>query len=146
LIMDDSNYDTLRYEVADGIAKIVFDRPPANLIDRQSTLEYHAALLRADADPEARVIVVSGAGRGLSGGVDLNFLESFDAAQMKDFLQLFYVETLRIVRGLRKPIIAAVQPRTMRISLTRVYPISRPRRECTSGSCKNCSGACAPPS
>ena len=106
--MNDKHYHSLRYEVANHVARIVLDRPPANLIDQESTLEYHAALKAADIDPEVRVIVLSGAGKGLSGGVDLNYLESFGAAEMKNFLRLFYVETLNVVRNLTKPIIAAV--------------------------------------
>ena len=106
--MNDSRYKTLRYEVDQQIAEIIFDRPPANLIDRVSTLEYHAALKAAAADPDIRVVLISGSGKGLSGGVDLTYLQSFGAAEMEDFLRLFYVETLRVVRGLGKPIIAAV--------------------------------------
>ncbi len=106
--MSSTDFQTLRYETDDHIAEIILDRPPANLIDRDSTLEYHAALKMADADPQVRVVLLSGAGRGLSGGVDLGYLESFGSAEMKDFLTLFYVETLRIVRGMGKPIIAAV--------------------------------------
>ena len=106
--MNHKHYHSLRYEVANHVARIVLDRPPANLIDRESTLEYHAALKAADIDPEVRVIVLSGAGKGLSGRVDLNYLESFGAAEMKNFLRLFYVETLNVVRNLTKPIIAAV--------------------------------------
>lgn len=106
--MPGSSYETLRYEVNSGIAEIILDRPPLNLIDRDSTLEYHAALKIADADSDVRVIIISGAGKGLSGGVDLKYLEKFESADMRDFLHLFYVETLQIIRGLNKPIIAAV--------------------------------------
>ena len=106
--MSSTDFQTLRYEINGHIAEIILDRAPANLIDRESTLEYHAALKMADADPQVRVVLLSGAGRGLSGGVDLGYLESFGSAEMKDFLTLFYVETLRIVRGMGKPIIAAV--------------------------------------
>jgi enoyl-CoA hydratase len=55
-----------------------------------------------------RTIILTGAGNGLSGGVNLNYLESFGSEEMKDFLRLFYVETMRLVRSLDKPIIAAV--------------------------------------
>ncbi len=102
------SYQTLKYSVADSIANIILNRPPLNLIDRELTEEYHAALARADADPMVKVIVLSGEGKGLSAGVDLNYLESFDSIQMKEFLRLFYVDTLNIVRSLSKPIIAAV--------------------------------------
>ncbi len=106
--MTDSSYTTLHYEVADNIAKITLDRPPANLIDRTLTEEYHAALRRAEADPEVRVIILSGKGPGLSAGVDLKFVENFNSRQMQEFLSLFYVETMRLVRSLSKPLIGAV--------------------------------------
>ena len=106
--MPESIYQNLRYEVEDQIAKITLDRPPANLINLEMTQEYHAALRKADVDPEVRVIILSGAGDGLSGGVDLKYLEVFDSAQMKEYLSLFYVGTMKLVRSLSKPIIAAV--------------------------------------
>ena len=91
-----------------GVRTITLDRPPVNLIDREMTLEYHAALRAADADVAVKVIVLNGAGRGLSGGVDLKYMESFSAAEMRDFLRLFYIETFNICRSLSKPIIASV--------------------------------------
>ena len=104
----ESAFETLHYTLEENIALITLDRPPANLIDRQLTLEYHSALHRANSDPKVRTIILTGAGNGLSGGVNLNYLESFGSEEMKDFLRLFYVETMRLVRSLDKPIIAAV--------------------------------------
>jgi len=106
--MTAETFQTLLYRVDEHIAEIVLNLPPLNLIDRELTLEYHRALRAAEADPEVRVIILSGMGRGLSGGVNLHFLESFGAAEMKDFLRLFYVDTLKLVRSLSKPIIASV--------------------------------------
>ena len=106
--MSESNYQNLRYEVEDQIAKITLDRPPANLINLEMTQEYHSALRKADVDPDVRVIILTGAGDGLSGGVDLKYLEVFDSVQMKEYLSLFYVGTMTLVRSLSKPIIAAV--------------------------------------
>ena len=106
--MNGASYETLRVEVENNIAEIILDRPPANLIDRKSTLEYHAALKVVDADPNVRVIILSGAGKGLSGGIDLKYLESFGSDEMKDFLRLFYLETMALTRSLQKPILAAV--------------------------------------
>ncbi|MEM9357935.1 MAG: enoyl-CoA hydratase-related protein [Pseudomonadota bacterium] len=98
----------IRYSVSDGIASITIDNPPLNLLDRQVTLEYFKALERADADPDVRVIVLSGAGKGLSAGVDIRMMETFNSSDMKQFLSLFYVEMVKRVRALSKPIIAAV--------------------------------------
>jgi enoyl-CoA hydratase/carnithine racemase len=104
-----AEFKLIRYHCHDGIAEIILDRPPLNLIDREITLEYFAALETADTDPAVRVIVLSGAGKGLSAGVDLKWLEQFDAADMRAFLRLFYVEAIKRTRALKKPIIAMVQ-------------------------------------
>lgn len=53
----DSNYKTLNYSVASGIARIELDKPPLNLIDEESALEYHSALRAADADENAKVLI-----------------------------------------------------------------------------------------
>ena len=106
--MPDSNYQTLNYSVENQIAKITLDCPPANLINREMTLDYHHALERAGTDPEVRVIILSGSGNGLSGGVDLKYIENFNSDEMMEFLELFYIQTMKITRALSKPIIAAV--------------------------------------
>jgi len=102
-------YSGLRYRVAEGIAHIVLDRPPLNLIDEALTREYHHALQQAEADPDCRVIILSGSGKGLSGGLDIKFVEAFEQEEMEKFLRLFYVDTLAICRSLSKPLITMVQ-------------------------------------
>jgi enoyl-CoA hydratase/carnithine racemase len=65
----------VRYDVSDGIAFITLNRP-----DRLNALipgmgeVYTDLLRRADADPEVRAIVVTGAGRGFCSGADLGVL------------------------------------------------------------------------
>lgn len=102
------DFKLLHYETDDHIARIILDSPPMNLIDPEMSREYLAALALAEKDPEVRVIVLSGAGRGLSGGVNLKILEGYDAAEMKEFLSVFYVKMIREVRALSKPIMASV--------------------------------------
>lgn len=106
--MTDTSFKALNYRVISGIARIELDKPPLNLIDEESALEYHRALEKADADESVRVVILSGTGKGLSAGVDLKYLMQFESMDMEKFLRLFYVETLNIVRGLSKPIIAEV--------------------------------------
>ena len=103
-----SDFKTLDYVVTGSRAEIVLNRPPLNLIDYDLTYDYLAALDLADNDPNVKVIILRGEGRGLSGGVDIRFLEKFGAAEMKEFLSLFYVKTVERVRSLQKPIIAVV--------------------------------------
>ena len=106
--MTSNDFKTLNYSVDSEIATITLANPPLNLINEDSTREYHRALKLADENSSVKVIILMGAGKGLSAGLDLKFLDGFDSAAMEKFLRLFYVETLKIVRGLSKPIIAAV--------------------------------------
>ena len=107
--MCESPYSALRYRIAEGIAHIVLDRPPLNLIDEVLTREYHDALQRSEASTDCRVIILSGSGRGLSGGLDIKFVEAFGQEKMEQFLRLFYIDTLAICRSLSKPLITMVQ-------------------------------------
>ena len=58
LAMNTLSYETLLYTVEDGIAEIRLNRPPLNLLDELSTLEYHRALAVADADPEVSFMLI----------------------------------------------------------------------------------------
>jgi enoyl-CoA hydratase/carnithine racemase len=106
--MVEAEFTTLKYKVNDHIATICLDRPPANLIDHKLVTEYFEALALADNDPEVRVIVLCGAGKGLSAGVDMNILASFGTTEMKQFLEYFYLGTVQRIRALSKPILASV--------------------------------------
>ena len=87
--MCESPYNALRYRVAEELAHIVLDRPPLSLIDEVLTREYNDALKRAEASADCRVIILSGNGRGLSGGLDIKFVEAFGQEKMEQFLRLF---------------------------------------------------------
>lgn len=101
-------YQFIRYSADAGIAEIVLDRPPLNLIHRDMALEYFDALEAADSAADVRVVVLSGAGKGLSGGMDLKHAKEFGADAMHDFLRVFYVEQMRRCRAMSKPMIAMV--------------------------------------
>ena len=101
-------YEFIRYSVTDGIAEITLDRPPLNLIHADMAKEYFDALETADNDTDVRVVVLSGAGKGLSGGMDLKHAKEFGAEAMHDFLRVFYVEQMQRCRAMTKPMIAKV--------------------------------------
>jgi enoyl-CoA hydratase/carnithine racemase len=66
-------YQTIRYEVCDGIATITFDRPDKlNAYTPEMGDETVAAFGRARDDDEARVVILTGAGRAFCAGVDLD--------------------------------------------------------------------------
>jgi enoyl-CoA hydratase len=60
------------YEAADGVARITLDRPErGNGINRALIVELERCVERADLDPEVRVLVLAGNGKGFCGGYDL---------------------------------------------------------------------------
>ena len=66
-------YTTIRYGVADGVAKIVLARPEKlNAITAAMHAELRDALDAAEADGTARCLVITGEGRGFSSGQDLS--------------------------------------------------------------------------
>src|SRR6478752_2239951 len=99
----------VRYEVADGIARIVLDRPPVNALSLDMVTAVVAALRRAAADQEARaVVLMSAIARRFSAGLDLGILLGKPVATLRQFLQELYVGLHDAQYNLGKPSIAAV--------------------------------------
>lgn len=75
------SYSHILYEVADRIATITLNRPDRlNAWTGTMAAEVNAALTAADADPEVRAIILTGAGRGFCSGADMNDLADIGAA------------------------------------------------------------------
>jgi len=118
------DYGELLYEVkGDHIALITLNRPDVmNALSHKTHQELEEALYRADDDPDTRVIVLTGAGRGFCSGDDVQsiFLGSTasgkpeDAAQRYRNSQLGYLQEDRMKGGgepllrINTPTIAAV--------------------------------------
>ena len=65
-------YETILYEKRGPVVTLTLNRPETiNAINPQMTAELHGALDEADADAEARAIILTGAGRGFSAGFDI---------------------------------------------------------------------------
>ena len=70
------DYQEILYEVAEGIAKIVINRPDAlNALTPNLLSELRSAVEEAGKDRRVGVIVLTGAGRAFCAGVDLKALE-----------------------------------------------------------------------
>ncbi|MBI3286241.1 MAG: enoyl-CoA hydratase/isomerase family protein [Burkholderiales bacterium] len=105
-----TEYKTVLYEKADGVAIITMNRPDAlnafNALLRQDLL---AAIQRADADHETRAILLTGAGRAFCVGADLK--ESYNPPHetIEEQIMLEYKPILDLISGSNKPVIAAVR-------------------------------------
>ena len=70
--MQTKSFETLLYEIADDIATITLNRPAKlNAYTPQMGHEIVAAMRRADADPDVRVVLLTGAGRAFCAGADI---------------------------------------------------------------------------
>ena len=68
-----TSYETIAYEVADGIATITMDRPEQlNALDSTMERELLYVWDQVDADDDVRAVVVTGRGRAFCAGFDLS--------------------------------------------------------------------------
>ena len=106
-------YECLIYEVKDGIATLTLNRPDRlNALGGSLRDDLHAAVTRSAADPEVRVMVITGAGKGFCSGGDVKAMGEAKAGQRERPLVEKIApgrdRTLLAMREAPQPIIAAV--------------------------------------
>ncbi len=102
-------YKTLLFDLQDGIATVTLNRPEVlNAVNMDMRHDFTALAERLFFDPEIRVVVFTGAGRGFSSGGDISHFE-------KDWLTPeFRANSRRLTKffddleALEKPVIAAI--------------------------------------
>lgn len=102
-------YDTVLVEKSDDhVGTITLNRPEhLNTFSSVMAFELDQALLELDNDPDLRVILIKGAGRGFSAGIDVN--EMFGKTTMEHREWVHNMEKpLITVTELKKPVIAQV--------------------------------------
>ena len=116
-----TTYRTIEYAVADRVATVTLARPDRlNAWTGRMHTEYRAAVAAAEADPDVRVLVVTGKGRGFCAGADSAALDghlekgAYDPGIREPLAEPGYgVRTefdhaFAFHYGLRLPVIAAV--------------------------------------
>ena len=106
--------DTIRYELTDGVATITLNRPDTlNAFNDEMLGGLGASLKAAGRDPDARCIVITGAGRAFSAGQDLAAVRARGEAEgggmsFREHLEKTYNRIIHSIRTLEKPVIGAV--------------------------------------
>jgi 2-(1,2-epoxy-1,2-dihydrophenyl)acetyl-CoA isomerase len=99
-------------DLSDGVLGITLNRPDRlNALTEPMHLALRAAIQRAHDDPGVRAVLLTGAGRGFCAGQDLGDRDPRRMDGPPDLghtLDTFYNPTLRLIRALEKPVIAAV--------------------------------------
>ena len=91
------------YEVRGGVAVITLNNPPVNGLSIATRSAVAAGIDRAEADGSVTAVVITGAGKALSGGADIREFGTPKALAEPNLNSL-----VRLVEGCRKPVVAAI--------------------------------------
>jgi 3-hydroxyacyl-CoA dehydrogenase len=96
------------YQLSNDLCVLRLDCPPVNAISLPALAELRAAVRRANSDPQARAIVITGAASHFSAGADLADFQAIrsgdDAVRMAATFQEAYQE----IEDSAKPVVAAL--------------------------------------
>lgn len=100
-------YENILYEVKDGVAKIVINRPPYNVLDIPTMREINEALMDVKArEKELKVLLITSSGeKAFSTGVDV---KDHTPEKMDEMIDVFH-RIFRIMATLEIPTVAAVR-------------------------------------
>ena len=105
------SYETLLYDVADGVATITFNRPDAaNAMSPLCAKELNDVSLEVEGDVSVRAVIVTGAGKMFCAGGDLGAFHAAGDGARKLLLQMtgdLHLGLSRLARN-NAPVIAAV--------------------------------------
>jgi 2-(1,2-epoxy-1,2-dihydrophenyl)acetyl-CoA isomerase len=105
-------YEHIKVEFDDGVVTLTLNRPEKlNAFAGHMRRDLAEALEHASSDPEARVVVLTGAGRAFSTGADVGRMnELMEDGDVEEFKRLLGAgrRVLTAIRQMLKPVVAAV--------------------------------------
>ncbi|WBU57684.1 2-(1,2-epoxy-1,2-dihydrophenyl)acetyl-CoA isomerase PaaG [Paracoccus sediminicola] len=107
-----SDGETVLSELDRGVLRLTLNRPDKlNSFTEEMHLALRAGIERAGEDAAVRAVLLTGAGRGFCAGQDLGNRDPRKGGTVPDLgttLDTYYNPLLRMIRGLDKPVICAV--------------------------------------
>jgi 2-(1,2-epoxy-1,2-dihydrophenyl)acetyl-CoA isomerase len=103
--------DTVEVGLEAGVLRLTLNRPDKlNAFNDEMHRALRAGFQRAADDAGVRAVLLTGAGRGFSAGADLGDRDprKGEVPDLGMILETFYNPTLRLIRGLEKPVVCAV--------------------------------------
>jgi 3-hydroxyacyl-CoA dehydrogenase len=100
--------ELVHYELRDRVAVVTVDNPPVNALSPGVPEAIEAAVARAAQDPEARAIVLIGAGSTFIAGADIRFFETVTTREMSLERSRAVHARLRHIEDCSKPLVAAI--------------------------------------
>ena len=105
------DYETLLFDLSDGVAHIQFNRPDAyNSLDSKMSIDMMHAMIRCDDDPQIRAVLLSGVGPTFSSGGDIKEFAAVGddlPRHIKEMVVYFYAAMSRMIR-MNSPLVAAI--------------------------------------
>lgn len=105
-------HKTIRFAIAQGVARLTFNRPERlNSFTAEMHGEVAAALEAVASDPEARALLITGEGRAFCAGQDLNdraVAPGGDAVDLGHSVESYYNPLVRRLAALDMPVVCAV--------------------------------------
>jgi len=96
-------------ETAAGVCRITLNRPEKyNSVNAEMATALQSALDEAEKDEAVRCVVITGAGKGFCAGQDLGAAQDPAALDFAQIVEEQYNATIRRMRKMEKPIVAAV--------------------------------------
>ena len=101
-------YETVKYEVRDGIGYITISRPNAlNALNMQVLDDLHHAFTEVNEDENVRVAILTGEGKAFVAGADIAQMYEFDPIQGRNMMIKGH-GLMNFIEAIEKPVIAAV--------------------------------------
>ncbi|MBA1203224.1 2-(1,2-epoxy-1,2-dihydrophenyl)acetyl-CoA isomerase [Pseudomonas capeferrum] len=105
-------FEHILFDIEDGVAFLRLNRPEQlNSFNPQMHAEFKEALKQVRGNPQVRVLLLSGEGRGFCAGQDLgdrNVAPGAAAPDLGESIEKFYNPMIRALRDLPLPVICAV--------------------------------------